>query len=490
MGESSRKTTQNPRDRIENQDPCRPQYHFLPPANWMNDPCGLIQWKGQYHLFYQYNPNGAFHSTIHWGHAVSDDLVQWRELPIALAPTPGGADEEGCWTGCAVNNEGVPTLLYTGVFPQVVCLATSSDDLLTWQKFEGNPVIEAPPYDVRYETGGHFRDPFVWKEGGLWYMVIGTKIENVGGLVLLYRSEDLIHWKYLHPLLVGDVGRADLFWTGTMWECPNLLDLGDKRALLFSIQATPADHLYAVYHTGTYEVQRFTSETRGILVHGGCFYAPQAMRLDDGRYVLWGWLKEGRSQRISEWAGWAGVMSLPLAVSLQPDGKLAVEPVPELQILRGQHWHFKGLELGLDSAGLLDGVQGDSLEMLVEFEPDGDAEFGLRLRCSPDGQEQTRIIYRSAQRQIVLERDASSVSPDVERGERTAPVESAVGEPLRLHIFLDRSVLEVFVNGGRTCLTSRIYPLRPDSLGVGLFARSGKVILKSMDIYRMRTIWG
>jgi beta-fructofuranosidase len=321
-------------------------------------------------------------------------------------------------------------------------------------------------------------------------MVIGTRIENVGGLVLLYRSQDLIHWEYLHPLLVGDLGRADPFWTGTMWECPNLLDLGDKRALLFSIQATAVDHLYVVYHTGTYETQRFTSETQGILVHGGCFYAPQAMRLDDGRYVLWGWLKEGRSQRISEWAGWAGVMSLPLAVSLQPDGKLALEPVPELQVLRGQHWHFEGLELGLDSAGLLDGVQGDNLEIVAEFESDGAAEFGLRLRCSPDGQEQTRIVYRPAPRQVVLERDASSVSPDVERGECMAPVESAAGESLRLHIFLDRSVLEVFVNGGRTCLASRIYPLRPDSLGVGLFARCGNVKLKSMDIYRMRTIWG
>src|SRR5947209_17224863 len=96
-------------------DPHRPGFHFLPAKNWMNDPNGLIQWKGQYHLFYQYNPHSALHSTIHWGHAVSPDLLHWQDLPIALSPTPGGHDAEGCWSGCAVNHNGIPTLIYTGV---------------------------------------------------------------------------------------------------------------------------------------------------------------------------------------------------------------------------------------------------------------------------------------------------------------------------------------------------------------------------------------
>src|SRR5688572_12844442 len=121
----------------------RPQYHFLPPANWMNDPNGLIQWQGQYHMFYQYNPNGPFHGTIHWGHAISSDLVHWEHLPIALAPTPGGPDEDGCWSGCAVDDGGVPTFIYSGARNRVerACLATSSDGLLTWEKYPGNPII-------------------------------------------------------------------------------------------------------------------------------------------------------------------------------------------------------------------------------------------------------------------------------------------------------------------------------------------------------------
>jgi beta-fructofuranosidase len=93
----------------------RPSYHFLPPANWMNDPNGLIQWGNQYHLFFQHNPESAGFGTMRWGHAVSNDLIHWRDLPLALTPTPGGPDERGCWSGCAVNNNGVPTIIYTAV---------------------------------------------------------------------------------------------------------------------------------------------------------------------------------------------------------------------------------------------------------------------------------------------------------------------------------------------------------------------------------------
>jgi beta-fructofuranosidase len=145
-------------------DPHRPLNHFSAASNW-NDPNGLIQWDGRYHLFYQYNPNGPFHGTIHWGHAVSEDLVHQEDLPPALAPTPGGPDEDGCWSGCAVDDDGVPTLVYTGVRgggrrEEGTCIATSSDGLLTWKKHLGNPVIASPPQGL--DVVG-FRDPYVWK---------------------------------------------------------------------------------------------------------------------------------------------------------------------------------------------------------------------------------------------------------------------------------------------------------------------------------------
>ncbi len=468
-------------------DPHRPAYHFLPPANWMNDPNGLIQWQGQFHLFYQYNPNGPFHGTIHWGHAASEDLVHWRDLPIALAPTPGGPDEEGCWSGCAVNDDGVPTLVYTGVSPQVVCLATGSDELLAWTKPAHNPVIAGPPPELEHRSGGHFRDPYVWRADGRYYMVIGSKEEGVGGLILLYRSDDLVNWEYLHPLLRGDVNDSGPFWTGTMWECPNLLDFGDRQALIFSVQATHTDLLYPVYYTGRLQDHRFTPETGNILVHGHCFYAPQVMRADDGRHLMWGWLKEGRSPQRYHEAGWAGVMSAPIELSLRPDNTLGLAPVPELKALRGRGWHYEGVGLNLGSFELLADVQGDCLELAAVFEADEVAGGGLLLRRSPDGEEQTRIVYQPAQKRLVIEREQSSLDDEVDRQPCSLPIDLAPGEHLSLHILLDRSVIEVFANG-RACLATRVYPSRSDSVGVGLLARDGRIRLKSLDVWEMKSI--
>lgn len=468
-------------------DPHRPRYHFLPPANWMNDPNGLIHWQGQYHLFYQYNPDGAYHGRVHWGHAVSQDLVYWQDLPIALTPTEGEHDAQGCWSGCAVNYDGVPTLIYTGVYPQVVCAATSSDGLKTWQKSGGNPLIAQSPPDIKNE--GHFRDPFVWRENERWYMIIGSKIENVGGIILLYQSNDLLGWEYLGPLMVGNGRTTEPLWTGTMWKCPNLLDFGEKRVLFFSVQATPVDLLHPVFFTGRYQDHQFTPEVQGIMVHGDYFYAPLAMRDENGRTLIWGWLREGRGRRACEKAGWAGVMSLPLVASLQPDGWLALEPTAELQTLRREHWHAQAITLEPDSFQLLDAVQGDSLEISVEFEFTEDAELGLVLRRSPDGQEQTHILFQAGKRQLTIDREQASASLETDRDSHTAPINLAAGQSLTLHIFLDRSVIEIFTDNGRTTLVSRIYPLRPDSLGIGLFSRQGRVNVKSINVWQMDSIW-
>jgi beta-fructofuranosidase len=452
-------------------DPHRPQYHFLPPANWMNDPNGLIQWRGRYHLFYQHNPDAPDWGAMHWGHAVSDDLVHWTHLPIALAPTPDGPDKDGCWSGCAVDNGSVPTLIYTGVMPQVQCIATGSDDMLTWTKYDGNPVIAAPPADLEV-TG--FRDPCVWREDDTWYAVIGSGIQGVGGTALLYQSPDLIHWDYVHPICVGDKGEAN-----EVWECPDLFPLGDRHVLLFS--AHP-ECLYTYYFVGTYADHKFTPDTWGQVDLGGCFYAAQTLLDDTGRRIMWGWLREGRSDAAIQAAGWAGVMSLPRILTLRPDGLLGIEPAPELKALRGQHRRLT--DLTVTSAHSLEDVRGDCLEIVARFEP-GDADaFGLRVRCSPDGAEQTRIVYHPTTSRLTVDRAQSSLSPDVHRHAQSGQLGLTSGDELELHVFLDRSVLEVYANG-RSCVTSRIYPCRADGLGVGLFARNGGVRVKALDAWPM-----
>ncbi len=457
-------------------DPQRPSYHFLPPSNWMNDPNGISQWDGQYHLFYQYNPLAARWGVIHWGHAVSADLVYWDDLPIALSPTPDGPDADGCWSGCIVNNAGVPTMVYTGLHAgaQRPCLATSDDGLLTWHKHPGNPVIADPPAGVDKVD---FRDHCVWKEGDSWYQVIGGKIDGVGGAALLYRSRDLIEWEYLHPLCVGD--QSD---TGTIWECPDFVPLGDKHVLLVS----PIPLRKTLCMVGIYVDQRFTPERIEVLDAGGHFYAPQSMRDSQGRRLVWGWLWEGRDEPAQLAAGWAGMMSLPRELTLLPDRRVGSVPASELEALREHHQSWRDLQITSAAHGL-DEVQGDALDIIVEFVPNDATAFGIDVRCSADGSERTRITYDRARQQLEIDRSLSSASAGDQHDLYGGALVLEDGERLTLRVLVDHSVLEVFANG-RVCLTSRVYPAET-SLGVALFAQGGSVEVQAFDVWNMRSIW-
>ena len=156
----------------------------------MNDPNGLIQFEGTYHIFYQYNPNAPLPRNMHWGHATSQNLIHWQHEPIALTPTPDSADEDGCWSGCAFVADGAPAIMYTGRKAELErpCLAFSQNNLQTWEKYPGNPVISDLPAELDLTD---FRDHKIWFENGKWYQVIGAGIRDACGVVLLYESQDL-----------------------------------------------------------------------------------------------------------------------------------------------------------------------------------------------------------------------------------------------------------------------------------------------------------
>jgi beta-fructofuranosidase len=459
----------------------RPLYHYRPARNWMNDPNGLIHWRGQYHLFYQYNPHGPLHGQIHWGHAVSADLAHWRELPVALVPTPGGPDAAGCWSGCAVDHDGVPTFIYTGVHPQTVCLATGSDDLLQWTKHPANPVIAGPPAALAAASQGDFRDPYVWREGGRWQMVIGSKAAGRGGLVLRYHSDDLVQWAYGGPLLQGDSQPGERFAPGAMWECPNFFPLGDGHVLILSAQSAQGELLYPVYYAGAFDGERLAPRRHDILVHGSIFYAPQVLRLADGRTLMWGWLKEGRPEREALTTGWAGVLSLPIALSALPDGRVGVAPVEELKVLRREHWHYDGRALA-EAGGPLAGVRGDALEIVAELSLDEVAVVGLDLLCTPDGRPQARVLYDAALGRLSVEPGPTFASTVATPERYSAPL-PPTGR-LRLHVFVDRSVVEVFANDA-TCLAARVYPAAADGLGVGVSLSAGSARLTALDVWTL-----
>jgi len=442
----------------------------MPPANWMNDPNGPIHWKGRYHLFYQHNPISPSVGPMHWGHAESEDLVNWRHLPIALSPTPDGPDKDGCWTGCAVDNSGTPALIYTGVHPEVQCIAVGSDDMLTWTKHPGNPVIAGPPPGLDV-TG--FRDPCVWREADAWYMALGSGIKGQGGAVFLYRSPDLVHWEFLHPLLLGNKDE-----TGEMWECPDFFMLDGRHVLLVSVLGT------TLYFIGRYEDLRFTPDVQGNTDFGGHFYAAKGFEDASGRRILWGWIWEARAEEAVKQAGWAGVMSLPRVLTVDHGTTLCMVPAPELEKLRREHIHLTNVALKPDHDFLVQDADGDALELSAEIDPGDAQQVSIKVRCAPDGSEETAIIYKAAEGWIGVDRSRSSLDEDTVRDVRGGKLDLRPGERLRLRVFLDRSVLEVFANG-RACLTSRIYPTRSDSQCLRLSSKGGRSELLSLDVWRM-----
>jgi len=456
--------------------PHRPRYHFLPAANWMNDPNGLIHWQGRYHLFYQYNPNGPFHGTIHWGHAVSADLVHWEELPIALTPS-AGPDAGGCWSGCIVIHNNVPHLLYTAVQPQTQCLAVGSPNLLTWQKYSGNPVITAPPVEVVGGSRWEWRDPWVWNEGDTWYMLVGSGIEGHGGLVFLYQSSDLVKWDYVHPIL--DSSRLDL---GDVWECPSLFPLGDRHVLLLS-PVPESRHTY--YLSGAYVDQKFNPGLLGKTDYGPYFYAAQTLREEgSGRRLMWGWLKEGRNESAQRAAGWTGVMSLPRVLSLEPDGTLNQRPAPELAQLRERHFQWENL--ALESIMVLPDCAGLCLEILAEFEIGNAQQLGLWVLSAPDQSEGVFIAYDTVAQQLIVKRHYAKVDPALDSEALSVPL-VLTGQSLSLHIFIDCSVVEVFAPN-QLCLTTRFYPSQVTSTHVALAASGGQAYVTSLDVWTMRAI--
>jgi beta-fructofuranosidase len=452
----------------------------------MNDPNGLIQHRGRYHLFYQYNPSEPRWGNIHWGHAVSDDLLHWHHLPVALAPQPGTPDEDGCFSGCAVDDCGTPTLLYTGVRgpEQLPCLATAlDDDLIRWRRDGSNPVIAAPPPGL--ELVG-FRDHAVWREDGGWRQLVGAGIEGVGGTVLLYRSDDLRDWSYQGPLLVGDRDSAAQPSAGGMWECPDFFELDDRHVLVVSAYERRTLN-YALYFAGDYVDGRFEPRQRGLVDHGRRFYAPQTLLDDRRRRVMWGWLQEGRPVHAQVAAGWSGVMSLSRQLGVDHAGRLTVRPVPELSAGRGRHLRVTADGARSPGVPAFGGIRGRALEMIATFRAPERGRLGVRVLCSPDGAEQTRIVYDAELRRVEIDTATASLDPDAERCLRAAPLEP-LDQTIRLHIFLDHSVIEVFANQ-RTAISERVYPTRQDSVHVGLIHDGAKPIPLQLDVWQRHSIW-
>ncbi len=461
--------------------PYRLGYHIMAPARWINDPNGLIQWNGEYHVFYQHHPYDVKTGSIHWGHVKSKDLVNWEHLPIAIAPDKE-YDKSGCFSGSAVDNNGVLTLVYTGhveedgVITETQCIAESTDGIY-FTKHPQNPVIAHPPEGASHD----FRDPKVWKHEGKWYMVIGSQKNKLGN-VHLYESDDLLSWKDRGAIVKSD-GKL-----GFMLECPDFFELEGKHVLVFSPQGVKAegDKFQNLYQTGTlvgefdYANAEFKYGEFTELDAGFDFYAAQTFKDDNGRRILFGWMNMWEAHMPEQEHGWAGALTIPRELTFNEEGKLLMKPVKEMELLRGKK--FTVGPMAVSGTEKLE-IAGDCLEIIAEFSKENASSFGLNVRCSEDGQEKTVIRYDAADEKIVVDRNQSGAG---EGGVRKVKIKSS--NTIKLHLFIDRSSVECFVNDGEAVMTSRVYP-KASSTGIELFVESGEVNLLSLEAWNLKDIW-
>ncbi|MFJ6530790.1 glycoside hydrolase family 32 protein [Streptomyces longwoodensis] len=439
-------------------DPHLPIAHLRPPRNWINDPNGLTYHDGHYHVCFQYNPHGPDHATMHWGHFRSPDLLTWEELPVALTPTPGGPDADGCFSGNAVSDGDRMIAFYSAfrkdTWAQPVTTAESHDDGLTWTPRGSLLITDLPEGTTMY------RDPYVWREGSRWRMLVGSALADGRAAALLYESSDLEHWTYRGPFLDRApqliVPGAD---TGLGWECPQYLQEDNGRsALIVSAWDPQLGPRRTVVYTGREQQGRFLAETPVLLDHGPDFYAPALLHAPDGRWLLWGWAWEARDRQWVDKAGWAGLLTLPREVTLGEDGAVRQRPATELLSLRGGRALTAS---GETAATAVLGTVDASFDLTTRLELHAPATGGgLRLVTSGDSDEYLDITIDPAAGELVVSREHASLDERAHGGTYRIPcpqARTASRAAVELRLVVDGSVAELFLPSGKT-LTLRFYP--------------------------------
>ena len=484
-------------------DRYRPRYHIVAPEGVCLpfDPNGALYWKGRYHLMYIVQTEKG-HC---WAHISSRDLLHWRQHPLALEP--GGVDIGIFSGGAFVDQNGVPTITYWGLGPEAgICTATSTDDNLeVWTKAD-RPIIHQTESGLAVLPDGTpvgAADPSaIWFKDGHYYLLTGNllvqieygrkrgQVEHQGDTLSLFRSDDLVHWEYLHPFYQS---RRD--WTRADEDdmCPDFFPLGDRHMILFI-----SHNLGCQYYLGRYTDDHFYPETHGRMTWvDRAFFAPESLVDARGRRIMWAWIFEGYPRVEQEAALWAGTLSLPRVLWLGEDKTLRMAPPEELTTLRYHPRGGQNLTVHPEADLRLEGVSGCDLELNLEITSADAAQYGVAVCCSPDNAECTRVYYDAVEHKLAIDTTHSSLwcDPRTEKEitdsvqalpatVEAGPLELAPGEPLRLRVFVDRSVVEVFAND-RQAVMRRIYPTRADSVGVALFARGGAAQVRAWQAWEL-----
>jgi beta-fructofuranosidase len=445
-------------------DPAHPLFHVTAPAQWINDPNGPIYYRGFYHLFYQLHPFSDGSGPKYWGHVRSRDLVKWEPLPIALAPSADLGESE-IWSGCCtINGRSKPMIFYTSIAPGKSAsthaeqwAAIGDDNLITWRKCPQNPVLSEALHDGRkiYD----WRDPFIFHYRKQTFLVTGGNLNEAKGgqaTVNIYEAQnpDLTQWKYRGVLFQIPDQKARTA------ECPNFFQLGNRWVLFVSPYGK------VQYFVGDFDPAtcRFQPATHGLLDVGPHFYAPNTMLLSNGRRLVWGWINGFR-----EGNGWNGCLSIPRELSLSRDGELRQSPAPELRRLRGRREQWRNVRIDPASPSFTL-PRTNTLEIQAGF--DLQSAEGLALTFTSESQKPLTIALAA--------RDEKTNGP------RNPDLSLSLNGPerkLNVLIFIDRSVLEVFVND--TICATKVIPLLGSDTRLQIQAVGGKALAEQIQCWPM-----
>ncbi len=471
----------------------RPGFHLSSRVGWMNDPNGFSWYNGMYHLFYQYHPYDSHWGPMHWGHAVSTDMIHWQYRPCALAPDQP-YDRDGCFSGTAMTlQDGRHLLMYTGIIrltdPQgnVKDIQTQNlafGDGFTYTKYEGNPVIG----EADLPEGGSihdFRDPKVWQTSdGSYRVLLANNHADHGGCYLLYRSEDLIHWEYMHAFAQNE-NRI-----GLMWECPDFFELDGTHIVLGSAQdMLPKGFEYhngnnTFYLTGTYDekTEQFTECSNHAIDYGIDFYAPQSILTPDGRRVMIGWMQNWDTCNLhTPSIPWFGSMSIPRELSVR-DGILCQNPIRELEAIRTDCVRYENVKLANGDL-TLEGVHGRMLDLEITLRA-ADPEkmyqrFAVRFAQNEDFR--TGVSFRPFESTLKIDRKFSGTRR-AGVNQRRALVRHDHGS-LKLRLIIDRFSVEIFANDGEKAM-SAVITTNLSAENVSFFA-DGAVLMDVVS-YRLK----
>ena len=487
--------------RSEHSDAHRPLYHYVNPEGRLNDPNGLCFWQGNWHLFYQaYPPEDP---RQHWGHAISTDLIHWEDLPYCIYPDP----EDCCYSGSTYVEDDRVIAMYHGT--RVGNMVATSEDplLLNWEKVNNQPVIPMPrkgesvPYNVF--------DPCIWRSNGKYYSLsAGQRKDGPGGQNVatdyLFESDDLSRWRYLHPFIEGDRYSR----VGDDGACPYFWPIGDKYILLFFSHSSGGQYLLGDYDEEKQKFHVTYGEKFNFGPPGpGGVHAPSAAPQQDGSVIV---IFNMNPAKKTE--GWDQIMSLPRRLTLSQSGNsVDVSPVGDIESLRDELTEFASFELPKNSDVAINDLpnrtgpafQNNSFELNCEIQPSDASVVQLDVLCSPDKEEYTRIsVYRergypdratfsrrTRSSFVSIDNAYASLDPGVRcRAPETLEVYVAPEEPIQLRVFVDRSIVEVFVNN-RKCVALRVYPSREDSLGICMRSQGASTKITQLKCWQLASIY-